>query len=664
MKKKKRETKRRNNAAAVLRWIFFTRHYLLQFPLLSAIFAFLLFFAAFCVISPLPPIINQHRSSQLKNGAKVDESTFSRETSPFRVPRSGGRRSWNSMQSRFYYGCSNASDSFQTADLKTNRNRYLLIATSGGLNQQRTGITDGVVAAYILNATLVVPKLDQKSFWNDSSDFAEIFDVDWFISSLSKDVTIIKQLPAKGGKILTPYRTRAPRKCTPICYLTKVLPVLNKKHVSFLLKVKAISESNYPWPNSNFNVESDIHRSRDIRTQYLCSCETESQLGKAGTEYLKLLDVHFRFKILKYFVDFLLCSISFRVVQLGKFDYRLSNRLSPDLQKLRCRVNYHALKFTDSILEIGKKLVQRMRMKSEHFIALHLRFEPDMLAFSGCYFGGGVKERMELGKIRRRWKSLHASNPDKERRQGKCPLTPEEVGLMLRALGFGSDVHLYVASGEVYGGEATLAPLKALFPNFHSKETLASERELAPFLSYSSRMAALDFIVCDESDVFSTNNNGNMAKIIAGRRRYFGHKPTIRPNAKKLYKLFTSRHNKTWEEFMSRIRTHQIGFMGEPNELKPGRGEFHENPSSCLCEDSVAKAATGLNPTPQTLPHEGDKNVKENTKRNEASEVNDDHSIENEHGQGATDMDYVDNGNAVQGKSLDGEMLSEEFFSD
>lgn len=65
MKKKKRETKRRNNAAAVLRWILFTRHYLLQFPLLSAIFAFLLFFAAFSVISPLPPIINQHRSSQV-----------------------------------------------------------------------------------------------------------------------------------------------------------------------------------------------------------------------------------------------------------------------------------------------------------------------------------------------------------------------------------------------------------------------------------------------------------------------------------------------------------------------------------------------------------------------------------------------------------------------
>ncbi|BAF15475.2 Os04g0563000 [Oryza sativa Japonica Group] len=35
------------------------------------------------------------------------------------------------------------------------------------------------------------------------------------------------------------------------------------------------------------------------------------------------------------------------------------------------------------------------------------RFEPDMLAFSGCYFGGGEIERRELGAIRKRWKTLH-----------------------------------------------------------------------------------------------------------------------------------------------------------------------------------------------------------------------------------------------------------------
>lgn len=89
---------------------------------------------------------------------------------------------------------------------------------------------------------------------------------------------------------------------------------------------------------------------------------------------------------------------------------------------------------------------------------------------------------------------------------------------MLRALGFGSEVHLYVASGEIFGGEETLAPLKNLFPNFYSKETITSTEELAPFSSFSSRMAALDFIVSDKSDVFVTNNNGNMARILAGRR--------------------------------------------------------------------------------------------------------------------------------------------------
>ena len=42
----------------------------------------------------------------------------------------------------------------------------------------------------------------------------------------------------------------------------------------------------------------------------------------------------------------------------------------------------------------------------------------------------------------------------------------------------------------------------------------------------------------------------------------------------------------TWQQFSSKVQAYQVGFMGEPNEVKPGRGEFHENPSACICEDS------------------------------------------------------------------------------
>ncbi|RWR87455.1 O-FucT domain-containing protein [Cinnamomum micranthum f. kanehirae] len=410
---------------------------------------------------------------------------------------------WKSRSSKFYYGCSDSGPYFPRPVNESLSNGYLLIATSGGLNQQRTGITDAVVVARILNATLVIPELDHHSFWKDDSDFINIFDVDWFISSLSKDVTIIKRISDKAMRSMErpPYTMRVPRKSAPEFYLDQVLPVLLRRHV----------------------------------------------------------------------------------VQLTKFDYRLTNRLDDELQKLRCRVNYHALRFTKPIQDLGQIIVKRMRKMSSRFISVHLRFEPDMLAFSGCYYGGGDKERNELGAIRKRWATLPDLNPEGEQRREKCPLTPYEVGLMLRAIGFGNDSYLFVASGEVYGGEETLKPLKDLFPNFYTKEILAKE-DLKPFLPFSSRLAAIDYIVCDESDVFVTNNNGNMAKNLAGRRRYMGgHKRTIRPNAKKLSPLFRARHEMDWETFARKVKSCQKGFMGEPEEMRPGRGDFHEFPYTCIC---------------------------------------------------------------------------------
>ncbi|KAH7373188.1 hypothetical protein KP509_17G043200 [Ceratopteris richardii] len=275
-----------------------------------------------------------------------------------------------------------------------------------------------------------------------------------------------------------------------------------------------------------------------------------------------------------------------KVVRLKKFDYRLANRLEENLQKLRCKVNYHALQFTKSIKIMGTKLVERLRQRNERYIALHLRFEPDMLAFTGCYYGGGEKEINDMAKLRKQWKNIPHRNPEKARRNGRCPLTPEEVGLMLRALGYGSDTYLYVASGEIYGGETALAPLKQMFPNFFTKDTLSTKDELRPFSAYSSRLAAIDFVVCDQSDVFVTNNNGNMARMLSGRRRYFGHKRTIRPNAKKLKTLFASRQNMTFEVFKAKLKRYQKGFMGDPMEMRPGRGQFFENPSACICKKS------------------------------------------------------------------------------
>lgn len=80
-----------------------------------------------------------------------------------------------------------------------------------------------------------------------------------------------------------------------------------------------------------------------------------------------------------------------------------------------------------------------------------------------------------------------------------------------------------------------------------------------------------------------------------------GHKRTIRPNAKKLSTLLMGRHEMEWDTFARKVKACQRGFMGEPDEVKPGRGEFHEYPSTCICqrpfldEELAAKAESTVN---------------------------------------------------------------------
>lgn len=280
------------------------------------------------------------------------------------------------------------------------------------------------------------------------------------------------------------------------------------------------------------------------------------------------------------------------VVHLNKTDTRIVNAASLETQRLRCYVNFHALKFTPKINEVGQKLVNILRARGP-FLVLHLRYEMDMLAFSGCTEGCTNKEAHELTNLRHsvHWWKVKEIDSDLNRKLGLCPLTPEETVLVLRGLGYGPDTQLYIAAGDIYGGNKRMAALHAAFPNTVRKEKLLSDAELAPFRNRSSQMAALDYLVSVASDVFLPTYYGNMAKVVEGHRRYLGYRKTILLDRKVIVEQIEKLKNSTIDmgEFSLEIRQAHEERTGTPFRRRqvPGLPKeedyFYANPQECLC---------------------------------------------------------------------------------
>lgn len=377
----------------------------------------------------------------------------------------------------------------------------------------RAAICDMVAVARLLNLTLVVPELDKTSFWADPSDFGDIFDVKYFITSLRDELRIIKFIPEK-------FRLRVEK--------------------GLVVSLPPIS-----WSDESY---------------YL-------------NQILPLIRKH-------------------KIVQFSKTDTRVANGgLSNDFQKLRCRVNYRALRFTPHIEELGRKLIDILQANGP-FLVLHLRYEMDMLAFSGCTHGCTEEEQEELTKMRYAypWWKEKVIDSEQKRLDGLCPLTPEETLLILKALGYGKETQIYIAAGEIYGSERRMAGLHATYPNMVRKEMLLSSNELRYFQNHSSQMAALDYMVAVESDAFVPTYDGNMAKLVEGHRRYLGFRKTVLLDRKQLVGLLDQYQNGTlqWDEFSFHVQEHHKNRMGAATKRKaildrPKEEDyFYANPHECL----------------------------------------------------------------------------------
>ncbi|KAI3989324.1 hypothetical protein MKX01_026907, partial [Papaver californicum] len=250
-----------------------------------------------------------------------------------------------------------------------------------------------------------------------------------------------------------------------------------------------------------------------------------------------------------------------RVVHLIGFGNRLAFDPIPfKLQRLRCRCNFHALRFIPKIQESGALLLQRMHSsmdqnrhpaKKSRYLALHLKFEIDMAereeleAYRAVHFPA-LTHLMKTTKL--------PSAPEL-RSEGKCPIAPEEVVLMQAALGFKRKTRVYLAGAHIYGGKSRLVALTNLYPDLVTKENLLSSSEMKA--GNTSQLAALDFIGCAAADAFAMTDSGSqLSSLVTGYRICYGdgRMPTIRPNKRRLATIFTKNSTIEWREFEERVR--------------------------------------------------------------------------------------------------------------
>lgn len=283
-----------------------------------------------------------------------------------------------------------------------------------------------------------------------------------------------------------------------------------------------------------------------------------------------------------------------RIMALKPFVDRLGyDNVPAEINRLRCRVNYHALKFLPEIETMAEVLASRMRNRTgvtHPYMALHLRFEKGMVGLSFCDFAGTRDEKAMMAAYRQKeWPRRYKNGSHlwqlalQKRKEGRCPLEPGEVAVILKAMGYPKETQIYVASGQVYGGQNRMAPLRNMFPNLVTKEELTTKEELNSFRKHVTSLAALDFLVCLKSDVFVMTHGGNFAKLIIGARRYMGHRlKSIKPNkgvmSRDLGDPFLS-----WPAFVNDVIVTHETRTGLPESTFPTY-DIWENPlSHCMC---------------------------------------------------------------------------------
>lgn len=180
-----------------------------------------------------------------------------------------------------------------------------------------------------------------------------------------------------------------------------------------------------------------------------------------------------------------------------------------------CQACYNALRLTKALEKKGSDLLHAI---PKPFLSLHLRFEPDMVAYSQCeYTGLSSASIVAIDAARGDRKPWTGDAARIWRNRGKCPLTPNETAFILQALAIPRNTTIYLAAGD---GLLEIEGLTSIYSNIYTKATLLNGDDFASM--HGNTKAALDYYISINSDAYIATYFGNMDKMVSAMRALKG----------------------------------------------------------------------------------------------------------------------------------------------
>lgn len=153
-------------------------------------------------------------------------------------------------------------------------------------------------------------------------------------------------------------------------------------------------------------------------------------------------------------------------------------------------------------------------------------------------------------------------------------------------MGFDNSTRIYLAAGELFGGERFMKPFRSLFPRLENHSTVDPAGELAEN-SRGLLGSAVDYMVCLLSDIFMPTYDGpsNFANNLMGHRLYYGFRTTVRPDRKALAPIFIDRENGKKAGFEEAVRHVMLSTnFGGPHKRVPPESFYTNSWPECFCQ--------------------------------------------------------------------------------